>query len=173
MESKSSYYQIKVKDEDIHKTTFRTKYDHYEFAMLPYGLINASTTFIHLINIVFNKYLDNVVLIFIDDILVYSKKPKEHKQHLRMTLQTLKEHHIYVKFSKCKFYQNQIQYLGHAISKEGIVVDLKKVKEIPNWHVPQDLENIRSFMGITRCYHRFIEGLSKLAYLVTSLKKMS
>jgi hypothetical protein len=111
------------------------------------------------------------VVVFIDDILVYSKTEEEHDEHLRIVLQTLRKHKLYTKFDKCDFYQNEIQYLGHLISAEGIVVDPKKIKAIMEWSVPKDVEDIGSFMGITIYYHRFIEGISKIGYPITSLKK--
>ena len=107
---------MRIKDEDIHKTTFRTRYGHYEFVVVPFGLTNALATFMCLMNSVFNKYLDKFVLVFLDDILVYSKNEEEHEGHLRLTLQLLREHHLYAKMSKCDFYRDRIQYLGHIIS---------------------------------------------------------
>ena len=121
-------------------------------------------------NNVFSQYLDKFVVVFIDDILVYSKIEEEHDEHLRIVLQTLRKHKLYAKFDKCDFYQKEIQYLGHVISSEGIVVDLKKIKAIMEWPVPKDVENIWSFMGITGYYHKFIEGFSKIAYPITSLQ---
>jgi hypothetical protein len=120
---------------------------------------------------IFNKYLERFVVIFINDILVYSKMEEEHDEHLRIVLQTLRKHKLYTKFDKCDFYHKEIQYLGHFISSEGIVVDPKKIKSIMEWVVPKDVANIRSFMGITDYYRRFIEGFSKVAYPITSLQK--
>jgi hypothetical protein len=124
-----------------------------------------------LMNNIFNQYLDKFVVVFIDDILVYSKMEEEHDEHLRIVLQTLRKHKLYAKFDKCDFYQKEIQYLGHVISSEGIVVDPEKIKSIMEWPIPKDVANIRSFMGITRYYRRFIEGFSKIAYPITSLQK--
>jgi hypothetical protein len=120
---RSGYHQVRIKDEDIHKTTFRMRYGHYEFVVVPFGLTNAPTTFMCLMNSVLNKYLDKFVLVFVDDILVYSKTREEHEEHLRMVLQVLREHQMYAKFSKCDFFQKEIQYLGHIISAEGVAVD--------------------------------------------------
>jgi hypothetical protein len=122
-------------------------------------------------NSIFSKYLDNFFLIFIDDILIYSKSEEEHEQHLKIVLQTLCEHKLYAKFDKCDFYQKKIQYLGHVISEEGIAVDPKKIKAIMEWHVPKNVADIRSFMGITGYYRWFIEGFSKIPYPITSLQK--
>jgi hypothetical protein len=122
-------------------------------------------------NSVLRKYLDKFVIVFIDDILIYSKTREEHEEHLELVLQTLREHQLYAKYSKCEFYQSKVQYLGHVISGEGIFVDPKKVKSILDWPVLKDVSDIRSFMGIIGYYRRFIEGFSKLAYPITSLQK--
>jgi hypothetical protein len=124
------YHQVRIKDEDINKTTFRTRYGHYEFTVVSFGLSNVPVVFMCLMNGVFRNYLDKFVIVFLDDILVYSKTDEEHEQHLRMVLQVLREHQLYAKLSKCSFYQKQIHYLGHIISEEGIDVDSKKVQAI-------------------------------------------
>eukprot|EP00253_Pinus_taeda_P012641 PITA_12641 len=168
---RSGYHQIRIKEEDIAKTAFRTRYDHYEFVVLPFGLTNAPATFMCLMNSIFHQYLDRFVLIFIDDILVYSRTVEEHQEHLRKVLQTLREHQLYAKFSKCDFFKEEIQYLGHVISKEGIAVDPEKIKAIMDWPVPKDVADIRSFMGLAGYYRRFVEGFSKVAFPITSLQK--
>ena len=127
---RSGYHQLRIKDEDIHKTAFRTKYGHYEFTMLRFGLTNAPAAFMNLMNSIFQDCLDKFVLVFIDDILIYSKNEEEHQEHLEKVLQRLREHILYEKLSKCAFYQKEIQYLGHIISAQGIVVDLSKIKAI-------------------------------------------
>eukprot|EP00253_Pinus_taeda_P022952 PITA_22952 len=168
---RSGYHQIRIKEQDIAKTAFRTRYDHYEFVVLPFGLTNAPETFMCLMNIIFHQYLDRFVLIFIDDILVYSRTVEEHQEHLRKVLQTLREHQLYAKFSKCDFFKEEIQYLGHVISKEGIAVDPEKIKAIMDWPVPKDVADIRSFMGLAGYYRRFVEGFSRVAFPITSLQK--
>eukprot|EP00253_Pinus_taeda_P016078 PITA_16078 len=167
----SGYHQIRIKEEDIAKTAFRTRYGHYEFVVLPFGLTNAPATFMCLMNSIFHQYLDRFVLIFIDDILVYSRTVEEHQEHLRKVLQTLREHQLYAKFSKCDFFKEEIQYLGHVISKEGIAVDPEKIKAIMDWPVPKDVADIRSFMGLAGYYRIFVEGFSKVAFPITSLQK--
>jgi len=171
LDLRSGYHQVRIKEEDIFKTAFRTRYGHYEFVVMPFGLTNAPTSFMCLMNSVLSKYLDKFVIVFIDDILIYSKNEQEHKEHLRIILQILREQQLYAKFSKCEFFQSKIQYLGHIISKEGISVDPDKIKAITEWSVPKDVSDVRSFMGITGYYRRFIEGFSKIAYPITSLQK--
>jgi hypothetical protein len=139
LDLRSGYHQVRIKNEDINKTTFQTRYRHYEFVVIPFGLTNTPTTFMCLMNSIFSEYLDKFVVVFIDDILVYSKMEEEHEEHLRIVLQTLRKHKLYANFDKCDFYQKEIQYLGHIISAEGIVVDPEKTKSIREWPVPKDV----------------------------------
>ena len=127
---RSGYHQLKIRETDIPKTTFRTRYGHYEFLLMPFGLTNAPTAFMDLMNRVFHPYLDQFIIVFIDDILVYSKNVDEHVTHLRIILQTLRDRELYAKFFKCEFWLNEIVFLGHVISGAGIFVDFKKIKAI-------------------------------------------
>ena len=127
---RSGYYQLRVKDVDVSKTTFRTRYGHYEFLVMSFGLTNAPTTFMDLMNRVFHPYLDQFVVVFIDDILVYSKDAQEHEQHLRMVLQILREKKLFTKLSKCDFWHKEVSFLGHIVSAEGIRVDPAKIEAI-------------------------------------------
>jgi hypothetical protein len=127
---RSRYHQVRIKDKDIHKTTFRKRYGNYEFVVVSFGLTNALATFMCLMNSVLNKYVDKFVLVFVDYILVYSNNREEHEEHLTMVLQVLRENQLYAKFSKCDFFKKEIQYLGHVISVEGVAVDLANIKEI-------------------------------------------
>jgi hypothetical protein len=122
-------------------------------------------------NSILSKHLDKFVIVFIDDILIYSKNEQEHEEKLRIVLQILRDQKLYAKFSKCDFYKDKIQYLGNIVSKEGIVVDPEKIKSIMDWPIPKDVSDIRSFMGITSYYQNFIEGFSKIAHPITSLQK--
>ena len=153
----SGYHQVRIKDEDIHKTAFRTRYGHYEFVVVPFGLTNAPTTFMFLMNSVFNRYLDKFVFVFLDGILIYFKSEKEHEEHLRLTLQLLWEHKLYAKLRKCDFYNDRIHYLVHIISNEGISVDLEKIEAIMNWPTPRNVIDVRPFMGLAGYYRKFIE----------------
>jgi len=127
---RSSYHQLKVKEADIHKTGFRTRYGHYEFLVMSFGLTNAPAAFIDMMNRVFQPYLDRFVVLFIDDILVYSKNEEEHDSHLRVVLQILREKQLYAKFSKCDFWLKEVTFLGHVVSAEGIRVDLGKANVV-------------------------------------------
>ena len=130
--------------------------------VVPFGLTNAPAIFMCLINSVFSKYLDKFVLVFLDDILVYSKNEEEHEENLRLTLQLLMEHRMYEKLSKCDFYRDRIQYLGQIISEEGISVDPEKIEAIMNCPTSRNVTDVRSFMGIAGYYRRFIEDSPKL-----------
>ena len=168
---RSGYHQVRIKEEDIHKTNFRIRYGHYEFLVVPFGITNAPATFMRLMNSVFSMYLDKFVLVFLDDILIYSKNEEEHEEHLRMDLKLLREHKLYAELSKHDFYKNQIHYLGHIISKDGILVDLENIEAIMNWPTPKNVTVVRYFMGLLGYYRRYIEGFSKVAHPITSLQK--
>ncbi len=138
---------------------------------MPFGLTNAPAVFMDLMNRVFQPYLDQFVVVFIDDILIYSKSLEKHEQHLRVVLQTLRDHKLYVKLKKCEFWLESDAFLGHVISKDGILVDPKKVEAIVNWERPKDVREIRSFLGLAGYYRRFIEGFSKLSLPMTRLTR--
>ena len=124
---------MKIRESDVSKMAFKTRYGHYKFLMMPFGLTDAPATFMDLMNRIFHPYLDQFVIVFIDDILVYSKNAKEHVFHLRVVLQTLRERQLYAKFSKYEFWLNEVVFLGHVVSGNDIFVDPKKVKAIVNW----------------------------------------
>ena len=136
------YHRVRIKDKDIFKPAFRNRYGHYEFVVMPFGSTNAPTVFMCLMNNVMHKYLDKFVVVFIDDILIYSKSEEEHKEHLKIVLQELRDHQLFAKFSKCNFFKDKIQYLGHVVTKEGILVDPEKIKEIEDWPVPKDVTDV-------------------------------
>ncbi|GJU77766.1 putative reverse transcriptase domain-containing protein [Tanacetum coccineum] len=127
---RSGYHQLRVRDEDIPKTAFRTRYGHYEFQVMPFGLTNAPAVFIDLMNRVCRPYLDKFLIVFIDDILIYSKTKEEHDAHLRLILELLKRERLYAKFSKCDFWLSKVQFLRHVIDSEGIHVDPTKIESI-------------------------------------------
>jgi hypothetical protein len=136
---------------------------------MSFGLTNAPTYFMNLMNKVFMEYLDRFVVVFIDDILVYSKNDNDHEEQLRMVLQKLRDNQLYGKFSKCEFWLDEIPFLGHIISKGGISVDPAKVTAIVGWKIPSSVTKVQSFLGLASYYRRFIEGFSKIAKPMTSL----
>ena len=133
---RSGYHQLKIKEEDIQKTAFRTRYGHYEFLVMPFGLTNAPAAFMDLMNRVFKDYLDRCVIVFIDDILIYSHSLEEHAEHLRIVLNILKQKQLYAKFKKCEFWLEKVAFLSHVISKDGISVYLGKVEAVSCWPRP-------------------------------------
>jgi len=162
---------MRIKGQDVPKTTFRTRYRHFEFLVLPFGLTNAPALFMDLMNRVFRPYLDKFVVVFIDDILVYSKSYEEHEQHLRQTLQTLRSRQLYAMLDKCDFWLKEVTFLGHVASSEGIFVDPQKVEVVLRWERPTTVTEIRSFLGLVGYYRRFIEGFSTIATPLTRLTK--
>jgi hypothetical protein len=166
----SGYHQLSIKESDIPKTAFRTRFGHYEFFVVPFILTNAPAVFMSLMNGVFWKYLDRFVQVFLDDILIYSRNEREHEEHLRIVLSCLRKNKLYGKLSKCSFFQKEIHYLVHIISGEGILVDPEKVKTILEWPVPKNAHEVRSFMGLAGYYRRFVEGFSKIAKPITTLQ---
>ena len=168
---RSGYYQLKIKEEDISKTAFRTRYGHYEFLVMPFGLTNAPAAFMELMNRIFQPLLDICVIVFIDDILVYSKSNQEHEEHLRDVLSILREKKLYAKFSKCEFWLNEVAFLGHVISGKGISVDPRKIEAVVEWEVPTNVTEVRSFLGMAGYYRRFVEGFSRIAQPLTKLTK--
>ncbi|GJW09631.1 putative nucleotidyltransferase, ribonuclease H, partial [Tanacetum coccineum] len=170
---RSGYHQLRVRDEDIPKTAFRTRYGHYEFQVMPFGLSNAPAVFMDLMNRVCRPYLDKFMIMFIDDILIYSKTKEEHDAHLRLILELLKKEELYAKFSKCDFWLSKVQFLGHVIDSEGIHVDPAKIESIKDWESPKTPTEIRQFLGLAGYYRRFIEGFSKIAKPMTKLTQKS
>ncbi|GJS31499.1 putative reverse transcriptase domain-containing protein [Tanacetum coccineum] len=166
---RSGYHQLRVREEDIPKTAFRTRYGHFEFTVMPFGLTNAPAIFMDLMNRVCKPYLDKFVIVFIDDILIYSKSEEEHEAHLKTILDLLKKEKLYAKFSKCEFWLQEVQFLGHVVNRDGIHVDPSKVESVKNWKTPESSTEIRSFLGLAGYYRRFIENFSKIAKPLTLL----
>ncbi|GJS69081.1 putative reverse transcriptase domain-containing protein [Tanacetum coccineum] len=166
---RSGYHQLRVREQDIPKTAFQTRYGHYEFQVMPFGLTNAPAVFMDLMNRVCKPYLDKFIIVFIDDILIYSKDKKEHEEHLKAILELLKKEKLYAKFSKCEFWIPKVQFLGHVIDSRGIHVDPAKIESIKDWASPKTPTEIRQFLGLAGYYRRFIEGFSKIAKSMTKL----
>ncbi|GJY44313.1 putative nucleotidyltransferase, ribonuclease H [Tanacetum coccineum] len=168
---RSGYHQLRVKEQDISKIAFRTRYGHYEFLVMPFGLTNAPAVYMDLMNRVFHEYLDKFVIVFFDDILVYSKTREEHEDHLRIVLEILRQKKLYAKFSKCDFWLGQVAFLGYIVSADGISMDHAKVEAITKWLRPTTLTKVRSFLGLVGYYRRFVEGFLLLALPLTKLMR--
>lgn len=147
----SRYHQVRIKEGDIYKTTFWTRYRHYDFVIVPFDLTNSPATFMYLMNIVLHPYLDNFVIVFIDDILVSSKNEEEHVEHLAAVFRFFRENKFYDKLNKCSFFETEMHYSRHAVSKKGIAVDLEKISVIVEWVAPKTVDEVRYFMGLV-CY---------------------
>ena len=145
--------------------------ERYEFLVMSFGLNNAPAAFMDMMNRVFEDYLDKFVIVFIDDILIYSKGRNEHAQHLRLVLQRLEAKKFYAKFKKCEFWLEQVVVLGHVVSKDGVAVDPAKVEAILKWPQPKNVTEIRSLLGLATHYRRFVEGFAKIANPMTALTR--
>ncbi|GJY84313.1 putative nucleotidyltransferase, ribonuclease H, partial [Tanacetum coccineum] len=166
---RSGYHQLRVHEDDIPKTAFRMRYGHFEFTVMPFGLTNAPAVFMDLMNRVCKPYLDKFVIVFIDDILIYSKTKEDHEVHLGLVLELLRKEKLYAKFSKCEFWLQEVHFLGHVVNQNGIHVDPSKIEAVKNWKTPTTPSEIRSFLGLAGYYRRFIANFSKIAKPLTSL----
>jgi hypothetical protein len=163
------YHQLRIRESDIPKIVFCTRYGLYEYTVMSFGLTNAPAYFMYLMNKVFMEYMDKFVVVFIDNILIYSKTEAEHEEHLRLVLDKLKTNQLYAKFGKCKFWLTQVAFLGHVISARGVSVDPGKVRYVLNWMPPKNVSKIHSFLGLAGYYRKFIQYFSKIAKPMTRL----
>jgi len=166
---RSGYHQIRIAPEDTHKTAFQTRYGHYEFLVVPFGLTNAPATFQTLMHNILKPHLDIFVLVYIDDILIFSKSLEEHLQHLRQIFNILRKHKLYAKLEKCEFLKDELDYLGFLIGKHGIKTQPRKIEAINNWPTPKTQTNIRAFLGITGYYRKFIKDYANIASPLSNL----
>ncbi|KAK8940812.1 hypothetical protein KSP39_PZI010806 [Platanthera zijinensis] len=171
LDLKSGYYQLRIRECDIPKTAFSTRYGHFEFTVMPFGLTNAPSVFMDLMNRMFRDFLDRFVIVFIDDILVYSQCEEDHFKHLHLVLETLRRNELYAKFSKCEFWLPSVAFLGHIVSGEGIAVDPAKIVAIREWPALSSVAEVRSFLGLAGYYRRFVENFSRVALPLTKLTR--
>ena len=148
LDVKSGYHQVRMLPEDEYKTAFKTHHGHYQFKVMPFDLTNAPATFQCIMNQILRPYLRKFVLVFLDDILIYSTTLEDYAQHLKLVLQTLQAHQLYLKLSKCSFAQSQLEYLGHIISSQGVATDQNKISAMLHWLVPTTITEVRAFLGL-------------------------
>jgi hypothetical protein len=168
---RSGYHQVRIHPDDVPKTAFRTRYGHYEFRVLPFGLTNAPATFMHLMQDLFRPYLDDFVIVFLDDILIYSRNKQDHAKHVRQVLEVLRKNKLYAKESKCAFFQSEVEFLGHCINSEGVNVMQDKVRAIQEWTTPTCVKDVQSFLGLAGYYRKFIKGFSAIAGPLSELTR--
>ena len=171
LDLRSGYHQVRVAAADIEKTAFNTRYGQFEFLVLPFGLTGAPSTFMHLMNQVLNAFVDKFVVVYLDDILIYSRTLEEHEQHVRLVLEQLRKHKLYAKESKCEFFRTQVTFLGFIVSDEGLKVDPKKVSAVTDWPVPSSVTEVRSFLGFVGFYRKFIRMHSEIVAPMSELTK--
>jgi hypothetical protein len=167
---RSGYHKIKIRKEDISTTTFSTRYSLYEYLVMSFGLTNAPSHFMYLMNFVFMAELEKFIVVFIDEILIYLKNKKENEGHLRIVLQRLRHYRLYAKYNKCEFWLGKVPFLGHVMSSEGISVDPGKVHDVLDWKPPRTVHQV-SFFGLALYYRRFILNFSKITKPITDLLK--
>jgi hypothetical protein len=168
---RSGYHQIRIDPQDVPKTAFRTRYGHFEFLVLPFGLTNAPGTFMHLMHQTFREFLDDFVLVFLDDILIFSRTLEEHQRHVEKVLTKLRESKLYAKESKCDFFKEEVEFLGHHVGRNGVRMMEDKVKAIVDWPTPSKVADVRAFLGTAGYYRKFIRGFSAIAMPLSDLTK--
>ena len=157
---RTGYHQLRVREADIPKTTFRMRYGHFEFTVIPFSLTNAPAAFMNIMHRVFQPYLDQFLVVFVDNILIYSQSEEEHEDHLRIVLRALRENHLYTKFSKCEFWLTEVKFLGHVVLASGVSIDPKKDEVVMSWEKLKSVFEICIFLGLAGYYRRFIEDFS-------------
>jgi hypothetical protein len=159
----SGYHQLRIREEDIEKTTFCTRYGHYEFIVMSFSLTNAPAAFMEAMNRMLHEFLDDFVVMFLDDILIYSKSEAEHERHLRLILGALRKNQFYGKLKKCAFWLSEVSFLGHVINQQVIAVDPKNITAVVEWKRPSSVSEIQSFLGLAGYYRCFVPNFSSIA----------
>ena len=166
---RSGYHQVRIHPDDVHKTAFNTRYGHFEFCVLPFGLTNAPATFMHLMQDIFRPHLDQFVIVFLDDILIYSPDELSHHKHVRVALDLLRKHKLFAKLSKCAFFQKSVSFLGHVVSADGVSMESDKIAAINNWPTPTNVKDVRAFLGLAGYYRNFVAQFSAISSPLTLL----
>ena len=166
---RTGYHWLRVRETYIPKTAFRTRYGHFEFIVMPFGLTNVPVAFMDLMHRVFQPYLDQFVVVFVDDILIYSQSEWEHEYHLRIVLELLRDHQLYAKFSKCEFCLTEVRFLGHGVSTSSVSVDPEKVEAVMCWERLKSVFEIHSFLGLAGYFRRLIDDFSRLSAPMTRM----
>lgn len=169
LDLRSAYNLVQIREGDKWKTAFITPSGHYEYLVMPYGLSNAPSVFQEFMNEVFREFLHRFVIVYIDDILIYSRNLADHRHHVAQVLQKLRQFHLYLKLEKCEFHQPTVQFLGYIIGEGGIQMDEGKVTAVTEWPTPQSAKKLQRFLGFANFYRRFIKGFSLLAAPLTTL----
>ena len=168
---RSGYWQIPVKPGDVHKTAFKTRWGLYEFLVMPFGVTNAPAQFMNMMNALLGEYLDKFVLVFLDDVLIYSANPQDHAEHLRKVLGKLRKHKLFSKASKCEMLKTSMEFLGQQISRGGMTPTEAKLKAVRDWATPEDVKGVWSFLGFANYSRRFIQNFAAIADPLTSLTR--
>jgi len=173
LDLKDAYHRIRIRRGDEWKTAFRTRYGHFEYQVLPFGLANAPATFQAYINLALAGYLDDFCVVYLDDILIYSKSEKEHRYHVSKVLERLRRYKLYAKLSKCQFAVATVEFLGFVLSPEGIAMEKSRVETVEDWPQPKTFRELQVFLGFANFYRRFIRNYSRIAAPLTNLLKGS
>ena len=171
LDLRSGYHQIRIHRSDVAKTAFRTRYGHFEFLVLPFGLTNAPATFMHLMHQTFRAFLDDFVLVFLDDILIYSRTLEEHERHVKQVLEVLRKEKLYAKESKCELFKEEVEFLGHYVGRDGVRMMDDKLAAVADWPVPTKVHDVRAFLGTAGYYRKFIKDFSSIAAPLSELTK--
>lgn len=169
LDLRAGYHQVLMDPESIHMTAFRTHHGHFEFLVMPFGLTNAPSTFQSIMNSIFSGQLRRFVLVFFDDILIYSSSWETHMAHLRIVLSILKQQQFFLKHSKCSFATTEVAYLGHIVTQAGVKVDGRKVEAIEQWPTPTTVRALRGFLGLAGYYRKFVRNFEVIAAPLTRL----